>query len=106
MKPRRPARHDYEYERNGTVNLFMLFAPLEAWRYGDAEWESALDGGPCFGQRELRVRHTGIRRPSVSGLMSVMRGTSTSLNGTLWGSLATPLGGIAFISSDTNSKAS
>jgi hypothetical protein len=27
-KPGRPARHDYEYRRNGTANLFMLFAPL------------------------------------------------------------------------------
>ena len=32
MKPGRPARCDYEYERNGTANLFMLFAPLEGWR--------------------------------------------------------------------------
>src|SRR5271165_1840587 len=32
MKPGRPARLDYEYERNGTANLFMLFAPLEGWR--------------------------------------------------------------------------
>jgi DDE superfamily endonuclease/Homeodomain-like domain len=32
MKPGRPARYDYEYERNGTANLFMLFAPLEGWR--------------------------------------------------------------------------
>ena len=31
-KPGRPARHDYEYERNGTANLFMMFAPLEGWR--------------------------------------------------------------------------
>jgi hypothetical protein len=23
---------DYEYECNGTANLFMLFAPLEGWR--------------------------------------------------------------------------
>ena len=29
----RPARVDYEYERNGTANLFMLFAPLEGWRH-------------------------------------------------------------------------
>ena len=34
----RPARpglavaYDYEYERNGVSNLFMLFAPLEGWR--------------------------------------------------------------------------
>ena len=29
----RPARHDYEYKRNGVANLFMLFAPLEGWRH-------------------------------------------------------------------------
>ena len=33
LKPGRPARHDYEYDRNGTANLFMLFAPLEGWRH-------------------------------------------------------------------------
>ncbi|MGF1622432.1 MAG: IS630 family transposase, partial [Rhodomicrobiaceae bacterium] len=30
--PGRKARHDYEYERNGVANLFMMFAPLEGWR--------------------------------------------------------------------------
>jgi len=33
MKPGRPKRLDYEYERNGTANIFMLFAPLEGWRH-------------------------------------------------------------------------
>jgi len=33
MKPGRPARCDYEYERNGVANLFMMFAPLEGWRH-------------------------------------------------------------------------
>ena len=33
MKPGQAARIDYEYERNGTANLFMLFAPLEGWRH-------------------------------------------------------------------------
>ncbi|MBC8166359.1 MAG: IS630 family transposase [Bryobacteraceae bacterium] len=33
MKPGRPGRFDYEYERNGTANLFMMFAPLEGWRH-------------------------------------------------------------------------
>jgi hypothetical protein len=33
MKSGRPARFDYEYERNGTANLFMMFAPLEGWRH-------------------------------------------------------------------------
>ena len=34
-RPARPgavAAYDYEYERNGVSNLFMLFAPLEGWR--------------------------------------------------------------------------
>lgn len=33
MTAGQPARFDYEYERNGTANLFMLFAPLEGWRH-------------------------------------------------------------------------
>ena len=32
MTPGSPARHDYEYERRGVANLFMMFAPLEDWR--------------------------------------------------------------------------
>jgi len=27
-----PARQDYEYQRHGTANLFMLFEPLAGWR--------------------------------------------------------------------------
>ena len=33
MKQGQPERVDYEYERNGTANLFMLFAPLEGLRH-------------------------------------------------------------------------
>ena len=29
----KPAPYDYEYERNGVSNLFMIFAPLEGWRH-------------------------------------------------------------------------
>ena len=32
-KPGHPKRYDYEYQRNGTANLFMMFAPLEGWRH-------------------------------------------------------------------------
>jgi hypothetical protein len=32
-KPGRVVRYDYEYRRNGTANLFMMFAPLEGWRH-------------------------------------------------------------------------
>ena len=33
MAPGWPLRHDYEYRRNGTANLFMAFAPLEGRRH-------------------------------------------------------------------------
>ena len=42
-KTGRVARYDYEYKRNGTANLFMLFAPLEGWRHV-----------------EVTDRHTGV----------------------------------------------
>ena len=32
MQPGRPARYDYQYDRMGTCNLFLCFAPLLGWR--------------------------------------------------------------------------
>jgi hypothetical protein len=32
-QPGKPEIYDYEYERNGVSNLFMMFAPLEGWRH-------------------------------------------------------------------------
>ena len=31
-QPGQPQRVDYEYERNGTANLFMLCEPMVGWR--------------------------------------------------------------------------
>ena len=33
MRPGDIAHEDYEYERHGVANLFMLFAPLQGWRH-------------------------------------------------------------------------
>jgi len=33
MKRGQLRREDHEYERNGTVNIFMMFASLEGWRH-------------------------------------------------------------------------
>jgi hypothetical protein len=33
MRSGQPARYDYQHKRNGTANIFMLFAPLEGWRH-------------------------------------------------------------------------
>jgi hypothetical protein len=44
MQPGQPARHDYEYKRNGTRNIFMMFAPLEGWRHAEVtERRTAID---------------------------------------------------------------
>ena len=44
MRRGQPARHDYEYKRNGTANLFLLFAPLEGWRHVEVtERRTAID---------------------------------------------------------------
>jgi transposase len=32
MEPGHPTRYDSEYERNGTRNLFLAFAPVSGWR--------------------------------------------------------------------------
>ena len=32
MEPGRPQRVDYEYERQGCCNLFLIFHPLTGWR--------------------------------------------------------------------------
>jgi len=56
MQPGQPARVDYEYERNGTANLFMLFAPLEGWRHVEVtDQRTALDYAHIL--KELVDRH-------------------------------------------------
>jgi hypothetical protein len=35
MEPGKPERVDYEYERKGTANLFLVTEPLRGWRHVD-----------------------------------------------------------------------
>lgn len=43
-KPAQPERIDYEYERNGTANLFMLCEPITGWRHVEVtERRTAVD---------------------------------------------------------------
>ena len=56
MKPGQPARVDYECERNGTANLFMLFAPLDGWRHVEVtDRRTAVDYAYIL--RDLSDRH-------------------------------------------------
>jgi DDE superfamily endonuclease len=55
-KPGRPARQDYEYKRNGTANIFMMFAPLEGWRHVDVtDRHTAVDYAHIL--KDLSDRH-------------------------------------------------
>src|SRR6476619_4041434 len=56
MKRGRAARIDYEYERNGTANLFMLFASLEGWRHVEVtDRHTAVDYAHVL--KDLADRH-------------------------------------------------
>jgi hypothetical protein len=66
MKPGRTARVDYEYERNGTANLFMLFAPLEGWRHVKVtDRHTAVDYAHVL--KELADIHFPRKKTIVSG---------------------------------------
>jgi uncharacterized small protein (DUF1192 family) len=55
-KPGHSAWHDYEYERNGTANLFMMFAPLEGWRHVEVtDRHTAVDYAQIL--KELSDQH-------------------------------------------------
>jgi hypothetical protein len=69
MKAGRPARFDYEYEHNGTANLFMMFAPLEGWRHVKVRSpyrrgvRSCLErAGPLRKRQDRRSRRIASRR--------------------------------------------
>ena len=65
MKPGRAARVDYEYERNGTANLFMLFAPLEGWRHVKVtDRHTAIDYAHVL--KDLATSTSRIKRPLCS----------------------------------------
>lgn len=56
MEPGKPERVDYEYERKGTANLFLVTEPLSGWRHVDVTDRRTK---PDFAQqmRELVDQH-------------------------------------------------
>ncbi len=49
MTPGERLRYDYEYERHGTCNLFLFFAPLNAWRHVEVtERRTMIDYAYCM----------------------------------------------------------
>ena len=81
--PGRPDTTDYEYERNGTANLFMIFEPLEGKRHVKVtDRRTAVDYAQILkdlvdvhyphadadraGARQSQHPQTGVPLPSLS----------------------------------------
>ena len=79
MQPGQPARHDYEYKRNGTANMFMLFAPLEGWRHVEVtERRTAIDYAKIL--RDL----ADIHFPKADKIVLVQDNLNTHVSASLY----------------------
>ncbi len=84
-KPGQPARHDYEYERNGVSNLFMMFAPLEGWRHVKVtDHHAAVDYAQVL--RELSDLHF----PDTDKIVLVQDNLSTRTPASLYTAFPAP----------------
>jgi hypothetical protein len=74
-KPGKPERYDYEYERNGTANLFMMFAPLEGWRHVKAtDRHTAVDYAQVLKElSDTPVTGAKVRAASYFSLAPIRR---------------------------------
>ena len=71
-QPGSVAKYDYEYERNGSSNLFMFFAPLEAWRHVKvSDRRTMIDFAHCM--RDL----VDIHFPDAEKIILVMDNLNT-----------------------------
>ncbi len=71
-RPGAVAKYDYEYERNGTSNLFIFFAPLEAWRHLKVtDQRTMIDFAHCM--RDL----VDIHFPEAEKIVLVMDNLNT-----------------------------
>lgn len=78
-KPNQPKRIDYEYKRNGVVNLFMMFAPLEAKRHVHVSDQRArVDFAACV--KEL----VDVHYPEADRIVLVMDNLNTHSVGSLY----------------------
>ena len=71
-------REDHEYERNGTVNIFMMFAPLEGWRHVEV-----TDRRTAIDYAHLLKRASDVDFPNAEKILLVQ----DNLNTHNWSSL-------------------
>lgn len=78
-QPGRKKRKDYEYRRNGVVNLFMMFEPLQARRHVKVtDQRTRIDFAECV--REL----VDVYYPKAKKIVLVMDNLNTHTTGSLY----------------------
>ena len=81
--PGRPARYDYEYERNGTANLFIVCEPLAGWRHiSVTEQRTKLDWAHCI--KEL----VDVHYPEAEKIVLVLDNLNTHTPAALYEAFA------------------
>jgi transposase len=81
--PGRNARQDYEYERNGTANLFIVSEPLAGWRHiSVTERRTKLDWAHCM--KEL----VDLHYPRAERIVLVMDNLNTHTPAALYEAFA------------------
>jgi transposase len=77
--PGRPARYDYEYERNGTANLFIISELLAGWRHiSVTERRTKIDWANCI--KEL----VDLHYPEAEKIVLVLDNLNTHTPGALY----------------------
>jgi transposase len=78
-KPGQPKRKDYEYRRNGVVNLFMMFEPLKARQHVKVtEQRTRKDFAECI--RDL----VDVHYPEAEKIVLVLDNLNTHSTGSLY----------------------
>jgi transposase len=83
LYPGHPARYDYEYEREGTANLFIVSEPLAGWRHiSVTERRTKLDWAHCI--KEL----VDLPYPEAEKIVLVMDNLNTHTPAALYEAFA------------------
>ena len=93
MAPGQPARYDYEYERNGVANLFMITEPLRGWRevvVGDHRTAIDVERGVIVlgMKRNGQVRRDGPRRGRPDQYRDVAAAKRRDLSSDIFGAFS------------------
>ena len=77
-QPGKPGREDYEYQRKGVVNLFMLFEPLAGWRHVEVSKHRTSEDW-AFVMRELSLMY-----PEAEKIVVVLDNLNTHTPGSFY----------------------